>query len=526
MVKTKDYVKFIVLQLLLSLVIIHSFAYPTTFLNLFETLSLQILLVYFFPRLWTGYMVLTSIAVLLYYPTGVKYDSFNFATAAALLSTNKEESLEYIRSIDWSTILMAIVFASSILMLSKFIRRVELPKPNKKIGAAFLITFSLFLLSLCEEEYDNTNIESDIDIEVFPIKFLANAFIITHKYNNEFQKIKSEINKPINFKIDQVEQKYKTYVLVIGESVRADALHLYGFKFNNTPFLDKKANYIMENMYSPAAFTQLSLRHALSLHKNNSYETSMRENVVTLAEKANMNTYWLSNQGTIGRHDSLVSTIAYQANKVVFLKKGSYNSTNTFDDELVQPFIQVLNDNTNKQNKLIVLHLMGSHWDFCARLRHTAYHYVNNNKKNCYIDTIKETDKFLSQIYSELEKTNQPFSILYFADHGLSYELKELNHSDTNFPLQHDDKYIQNYHVPFIIINSDQTTQIRNPAQRSGFEILGGLASWLGISSQQLENSDNFFNNKDSENIRVFDLDSNFKSLESLDDNPLPPELL
>lgn len=523
MIKTLEFVKFIPLQLLLSLVIINSFAYPITLINITETLSLQVLLLYFFPRLWTGYMVITSILVLLYYPTGFYYGSFNISTAAAILSTNKTESLEYIRSIDWSTIVMAILFASSIMMLSKFIRQIELPKPNKKIGAAFLITFSLFLLSLCEEEYENTSIESDIDIKMFPIKFLADAFIITHKYNIEFQKIKSEINKPINFKIDKVEQKYKIYVLVIGESVRADALHLYGFKFKNTPFLDKKANYIMENMYSPAAFTQLSLRHALSLQKNNTNETSMRENVVTLAEKANMNTSWLSNQGTIGRHDSLVSTIAYQANKVVFLKKGAYNSTNTFDDELIQPFIQVLNDNTNKQNKLIVLHLMGSHWDFCARLRHPAHHNVNNN---CYIDTIKETDKLLSQIYFELEKTNQPFSILYFADHGLSHELKKKNISDTNFLLRHDDKYIQNYHVPFFIINSDQTTQIRNPAQRSGFEILGGLASWLGITTQQLKDSDKFFNNKDSQNIRVFDRDGNLKSLKSLDDNPLPSDLL
>ena len=81
--------------------------------------------------------------------------------------------------------------------------------------------------------------------------------------------------------------------------------------------MDKKANYIMENMYSTGPYTQIALPFGLTL--NNGQDIQIRDNILTLAQKANMDTIWLSNQGAINQFDSKISTLAYQANKVVFL---------------------------------------------------------------------------------------------------------------------------------------------------------------------------------------------------------------
>lgn len=280
----------------------------------------------------------------------------------------------------------------------------------------------------------------------------------------------------------------------------------------------------MENMYSTGPYTQIALPFGLTL--NNGQDIQIRDNILTLAQKANMDTIWLSNQGAINQFDSKISTLAYQANKVVFLKNNSNKSEkNTFDDQLLQPLTQILDNQSDQRNKLIVLHLMGSHWDFCARLRKPATKYVSNSNYNCYIDSIKATDTVLQQIYTALEKTKQPFSILYFADHGLSHDQQKKDKFNQQYSLRHTDRYYQNYHIPLVIINSDQTSQIRNPAQRSGFELLGGLANWLGIFSQQLPNGDQFFTTKDSKEIKILDKYQQLKPLNSLQQDTIPVEI-
>lgn len=46
-------------------------------------------------------------------------------------------------------------------------------------------------------------------------------------------------------------------------------------------------------------------------------------NVVALAAKAGYSTWWISNQGKLGEHDTRISVIASDADHTVFLKKGT-----------------------------------------------------------------------------------------------------------------------------------------------------------------------------------------------------------
>ena len=524
MTKLLDFKIIVLLQLALSPIIINSLGYPLSAINILETWILATLLLYFFPRWWKIYMVITSVTILIYYPTATCLGAFSLATAAALLSTDQAESVEYLGSITWSTYLASIILASLPLILIKLTRHTALPKSDSRTRVVILLIFSGIIIFAGYQQHKARTLQSNFAINAQPLKFIADAVILTYAYHAEFEKIKTGLNKPVNITVDKANQKYKFYVLVIGESARADYLHLYGFKISNTPFMDKKANYIMENMYSTGPYTQIALPFGLTL--NNGQDIQIRDNILTLAKKANMDTIWISNQGAINQFDSKISTLAYQANKVVFLKNSSNKSEkNTFDDQLIQPLTQILDNQSDQRNKLIVLHLMGSHWDFCARLRKPATKYVSNSNYNCYIDSIKATDSLLQQIYTTLEKTKQPFSILYFADHGLSHDQQEKDKFNHQYSLRHTDRYYQNYHIPLVIINSDQTSQIRNPAQRSGFELLGGLANWLGIFSQQLPNSDQFFTTKDSKEIKILDKYQQLKPLNSLQQDTIPVEI-
>lgn len=510
-------------QLILSTIILIALSYPITSVSIITSCCVFLFLQLFFPKIWKIYTILTSVIIFLYHPTAVNYGTPNFGIIASLFSTNEKETLEYITTIHWTTYLNSLFLATVPLISIKLNCRPILPKLPARYSVIPIIIVLFITVSLTKKEYYKDEEYTGFPLHAQPLEFLVDTGININYYLNELNKLHENLNQPDNWKINNIKQNYKYYVLVIGESVRADYLHLYGMKFNNTPFLDKNANYIMENLYSAGPNTQISLSHSLALNKNNYKEVSIRDNILTLAQKANMDTIWLSNQGAIGRYDTLVSSIATQAQKTFFLKRAMYDfGKNTYDDELIQPFEKFLLQQQSKNNNtLFVLHLMGSHPDICARLRNEPAHYINNHTLNCYIDTIKETDKLLQQIYLALEKTKQPFTILYFSDHGLSHSKS----NDADITLRHGASYYENYHVPLVIINSDQTTQLRNSAQRSGLELLQGLAEWMGISSTQLTHLPEFFSSQNSTNIEVLSGGSLLQFLKNLDHDPLPPEL-
>jgi glucan phosphoethanolaminetransferase (alkaline phosphatase superfamily) len=74
-----------------------------------------------------------------------------------------------------------------------------------------------------------------------------------------------------------------------------------------------------------------------------------------------------------------------------------------------------------------------------------------------------QTDELLSKLYDQLRNTGESFSMVYFSDHGLAFKErgKEVQY------LAHDDKYQQNFQVPFMVLSSDDKThRIRRHAVR------------------------------------------------------------
>lgn len=66
-------------------------------------------------------------------------------------------------------------------------------------------------------------------------------------------------------------------------------------------------------------------------------------NIVTLARKAGYETWWISNQGSLGQHDTLISVIAANADKKHFLKEGSSSSLRIDDEDMLQYVREAVN---------------------------------------------------------------------------------------------------------------------------------------------------------------------------------------
>ena len=72
---------------------------------------------------------------------------------------------------------------------------------------------------------------------------------------------------------------------------------------------------------------------------------------------SNIDTYWISNQGRMGKYDTGVSALAHYAKHVYFNKLGDYFDSNMHDNSL----LPIVTKGTSKviiTLQLIVVHLM------------------------------------------------------------------------------------------------------------------------------------------------------------------------
>ncbi len=85
-----------------------------------------------------------------------------------------------------------------------------------------------------------------------------------------------------------VKPKYHTYVVVIGESVRRDAMGSFGGHWNNTPFSSQVNGNLFTDYISASGSTQKSL--GLTLNRVVNGEPQYQDNFVTLANRAGFQT--------------------------------------------------------------------------------------------------------------------------------------------------------------------------------------------------------------------------------------------
>ncbi len=157
-------------------------------------------------------------------------------------------------------------------------------------------------------------------------------------------------------------------VMVIGESSRADRWSLNGYARDTNPLLSKEANLInLPDVITSVSATRLSVpvmisrKPAMKSLKNGFSEKSF----ITAYKEAGFKTFWLSNQVSFGEFDTPVSVFAKEADVVQFLNLGGFTNSSNLDEILLGPLHTAIADKTPK--KLIVLHTLGSHWNYSQR---------------------------------------------------------------------------------------------------------------------------------------------------------------
>ncbi|MBE6423890.1 MAG: phosphoethanolamine transferase [Succinivibrio dextrinosolvens] len=298
--------------------------------------------------------------------------------------------------------------------------------------------------------------------------------------------------KDSDFKIISKSHKYDNYVVIVGESMRSDFMSTYGFPLETTPFISKMNKHLISNFISPAPNTTLSVPRFLSLTVDGKLQD--HNNAVNLAKLAGFDTHWISSQGFSGESCSPAGRVARYADHKTFVP--------IQNDFVLLPTIEkALLDS---HNKVVFIHIVGSHENPCSKL----YGYPNNYRynvgkvMNCYLATYNKTDEFVEKVVNMLKANSKSYSLVYFADHGLNFV-----ESSGEYKIFRDPDIKQSYNVPFFVVASDIRENREYNVTRSAFNMMDFYASWFGVRTNLTKDDYDIFNEESDSNPLVVNYD-------------------
>lgn len=219
-----------------------------------------------------------------------------------------------------------------------------------------------------------------------------------------------------------------TVVFVLGESLRADHLSINGYKRTTTPLIDSNKNIIsFPQVYVPYTNTDKCVPYILtnadSLHPE---RANLNHSFISFFKKCGYQTYWIANQQPTDSY----AFFTKEPNKLIYTnpEKNLYNFEphSWLDEKMLVPAERIINNAERK--KLIICHMIGSHWWFPVHYSKAFERYTpvsqsrivssNSDKEmaNSYDNTILYTDFFLNSLIEKIK--NKKAVLIYLSDHG------------------------------------------------------------------------------------------------------------
>lgn len=387
------------------------------------------------------------------------------------------ESKEYVSNyVDYRDFMLVLFTCFVLFLLYTFMRHfTHSYKVVKAIGLgifiSILITVSFYINPIKE-------------MEPFSV---PNEFLTVMDDKDKIDTVLRERAKYISqIKITKAEKRTQIYdkiIVVMGESVNKNHMSLYGYIHPTTPFFDglKKSQHLyVFDAIAPTNQTRYSLPIMLTQATVHDYESRYNHSCSILTNfKANeYETYWISNQGRIGKHDSSISSMAYEADTTFF---ANLNYLEAKTDEVILDYLNKLQKNSTKE--MLLLHIMGSHSDYIKRYKNETALFKNTaNIVQQYDNSIHYTDSILSQIYKRHK--NEKLLLIYVSDHGENINLENNGHG---FLPSFKDEYM----VPFVIYSNVKNPRLdelyrENKKGHFNLENLNSMIQYIsGISNEK-----------------------------------------
>ncbi len=368
-------------------------------------------------------MVLCAFQIVLIYLYGeniIAIDMF-----MNVMTTNPGEVSELLGNLKIAILTVCLLYLPCIVMAVFFVRKQRfLCAGIQRIGSfmgigAFLLGI---VLAICCYVFVP---EYNMRRELFPYNVCEN--MVTAVMRRAEASNYHETSKDFSYKaVSQRDSTLKeVYVMVIGETARADNWEIFGYKRKTNPRLSSTHGLVGYGK----TLTEINTTHK-SVPMLMSYLTAetfgdgvnKAKSVFEAFNSLGYATAFISNQR---RNHSYIDFYGEEAQIVNFLtdKNGPGD-----DVDMIKPLSHLIK-NTSKKKIFVVLHAYGSHFEYNKRYAsdcraflpdENAEATVDNRNQliNAYDNTIVATDAFLHDVIDVLDKENCISALTYVSDHG------------------------------------------------------------------------------------------------------------
>ena len=236
---------------------------------------------------------------------------------------------------------------------------------------------------------------------------------------------------PLHNLKDSMANQPATLVLVIGESTNRQRMSLYGYPRQTTPELDKLKDQlsVFDNVITPRPYTIEALQQVLTFADEDNPELYLSTpSLVSMMKQAGYKTFWITNQQTMTKRNTMLTTFSEQADEQVYLNNNRNQNAAQYDGDVIEPFNKALADAAPR--KLIVVHLLGTHMSYQYRYPSTFDKFKDRNgvpagvrddqlpTYNSYDNAVLYNDFVVSSLIKDYAKTDPKGFLLYLSDHG------------------------------------------------------------------------------------------------------------
>ncbi len=375
-------------------------------------------------------------------------------------TTNVSEATELLGSLLIAIAIICILYippiiASIVQTASQSLASAKAVKRARITGAVLALCGVLCAVASCVYIPDYK-----LKRELFPVNVMDNLCtavkrtIATQKYEQTSSDFRFNATSTHDKELKEV------YVLMVGETSRAENWQLTGYSRPTNPRLSKRTNLV----YFPLALSESNTTHKsvpmiLSHLDSHNYGDSIyyTKSISEAFNEAGFHTAFISNQR---RNHSFIDFFGGQAHTTEFIID-EFDSPQ-HDLELVGRMKRAI-DNANSSKVMIVLHAYGSHFNYKERYpKEEARFLPDNNTEaaafnrsqllNAYDNSIAYTDLVLDSIVSTLQSYRCPAALVYLSDHGEDI----FDDSRERFLHASPAGTYHQLHVPFIVWTSNE----------------------------------------------------------------------
>jgi glucan phosphoethanolaminetransferase (alkaline phosphatase superfamily) len=261
--------------------------------------------------------------------------------------------------------------------------------------------------------------------ELFPYNAIENLFTAISRTHESINYHKTSDSFSYHASLTRNKEDKEVYVLVIGETSRADNWSLLGYDRETNPRLSKRDGVVaLPRVLSEINTTHKSVPMLLSYLSSTNFGDSIAHtrSIIQAFNEVGYQTGFISNQSP---NHSYNDYFGLEAGVAMFLANhGSHH----FDGELLTPMKRIV-ANSSSNKVFIVLHTYGSHFEYIKRYpaesavftpdHNSTASFANRDELlNAYDNSIVYTDGVLDDIIDYLSHLKAKTAMVYVSDHG------------------------------------------------------------------------------------------------------------